>query len=195
MTEVGFFGAADLPSINRAEVLRYALCKDEAGIEEPLKRCLASAQAVLSCSYCARLLSVKVTGMYCDFGAFGVESKQLSAYFADCEKTLLFAATLGVPFDRLLQKTSRLNPSEGVLLQAIGAERIETLCDKVCALYGARLGSLKPRISPGYGDLPLGAQADIFAALNCEKHIGLTLTDSLLMIPTKSVSAFAAVLS
>ncbi len=40
-----------------------------------------------------------------------------------------------------------------------------------------------------YGDLPLDYQKTIFEELECTKRIGLTLTDSLLMYPTKSVSA------
>ncbi|MBQ7900373.1 MAG: vitamin B12 dependent methionine synthase, partial [Clostridia bacterium] len=49
------------------------------------------------------------------------------------------------------------------------------------------------RYSPGYGDFPIQAQLDIIPALNCEKKIGLTVTDSALMIPHKSVTAIIGV--
>ena len=49
---------------------------------------------------------------------------------------------------------------------------------------------LEPRFSPGYGDLPLSAQKNIFAVLDPERRIGLTLNSSLLMSPSKSVTAF-----
>ncbi len=51
----------------------------------------------------------------------------------------------------------------------------------------------RPRFSPGYGDLTLLAQKDIFAVLDCGKRIGLTLNDSLLMSPSKSVTAFVGI--
>ena len=58
----------------------------------------------------------------------------------------------------------------------------------------ARVGKrTRPRFSAGYGDLPLGVQREIFAALDCPKHIGLTLNDSLLMSPTKSVTAIVGI--
>ena len=47
----------------------------------------------------------------------------------------------------------------------------------------------KPRFSPGYGDFDISYQKNIFSCLNSEKYIGLTLTDSMLMVPSKSVTA------
>ena len=48
---------------------------------------------------------------------------------------------------------------------------------------------LSPRYSPGYGDVPLSVQKDICRELDCAKTVGITLTESLLMIPEKSVTA------
>ena len=41
------------------------------------------------------------------------------------------------------------------------------------------------------GDLSLSVQKEIFSLLECEKRVGLCLNDSLLMSPSKSVTAFA----
>ena len=40
-----------------------------------------------------------------------------------------------------------------------------------------------------YGDLPLEVQTQFFQLLDCQRQIGLTLNDSLLMTPSKSVTA------
>ena len=40
------------------------------------------------------------------------------------------------------------------------------------------------------GDVPLAVQRDIFSVLDCPRQIGLSLNDSLLMSPSKSVTAF-----
>ena len=48
----------------------------------------------------------------------------------------------------------------------------------------------QPRFSPGYGAVPLSVQREFFNLLACEKLIGVCLTDTLLMTPTKSVTAF-----
>ena len=49
--------------------------------------------------------------------------------------------------------------------------------------------SLVQRYSPGYGDFPLECQPGLFRLLGVQRNIGVTLTDSLLMLPTKSVTA------
>jgi 5-methyltetrahydrofolate--homocysteine methyltransferase len=71
---------------------------------------------------------------------------------------------------------------------------VRELCDEFCKDIKAELNvNLKPRFSPGYGDLDLSCQKDIFKLLDCSKKIGLTLNDSLLMSPTKSVTAFVGI--
>ena len=84
-----------------------------------------------------------------------------------------------------------------VCLQAIGAERIEALCNafslEMKNEYAKSGRSLRPRFSAGYGDLPLELQREIFNALGCERRIGLTLNDSLIMSPSKSVTAIIGI--
>ena len=80
-----------------------------------------------------------------------------------------------------------------MFFQAIGAERIESLCDAFCAEREAEGLRLRPRFSPGYGDLPLELQRDLFRGLDCSRKIGLTLNESLLMSPSKSVTAIAGI--
>ena len=53
---------------------------------------------------------------------------------------------------------------------------------------------LKERFSPGYGDLSIECQKEIFSALECSRKIGVSLNESLLMSPSKSISAIIGVL-
>jgi cobalamin-dependent methionine synthase I len=107
------------------------------------------------------------------------------------------AATLGIEADKLMQKYEILNMAKASITQSCGAACIEAYCnilqerilEDVVASTGEKL-YLRPRFSAGYGDVPLEVQRDIFRALECTKRIGLTLTESLLMYPTKSVTAF-----
>lgn len=48
---------------------------------------------------------------------------------------------------------------------------------------------LRARFSPGYGDFPLAAQRPLLDALDASRRAGISLTDTLLMTPSKSVSA------
>ena len=109
-------------------------------------------------------------------------------------KVIVMGATVGITLERLIAKYSRVSPVKALLLQALGAERIETLCDAFCEDMQKTLKiALKPRFSAGYGDLPLDTQKQIFKLLNLPKNIGLTLNDSMLMSPSKSVTAFIGI--
>ena len=177
MTQVRSYPA---PPVCEKEILRYAGCRqaDEATLSL-LRSCLEEAQSVLTYTVCWRQWNA----------AFS--SRDLEKNLAGCEKILVFAATVGVGLDRLITKYSRISPAKGLMMQAIGAERIESLCDAFCEDMEKALGLYAGgRFSPGYGDLPLTVQKDIFAALACEKHLGLYLNDSLMMTPSKSVTAF-----
>ncbi len=123
------------------------------------------------------------------------ESRNLAANLAQCGHVVLMAATLGLEADKLLQKYEILNMTKATITQACGAACIEAYCnilqEQICAeaSTGGSIFYLRPRFSPGYGDLKLQYQKVIFEELECTKRIGLTLTDSLLMYPTKSVTA------
>jgi len=52
---------------------------------------------------------------------------------------------------------------------------------------------LTSRFSPGYRDLPLTLQREIFTLLEPSRRIGLSLNASLLMSPSKSVTAIVGI--
>ncbi len=180
---------------NKKEILRYADCKDlSPKIEALLNECIEEAIQTLSYKVCYCILPINIGGNTIDFGAFKVNSEKLTINLKKCEKAVLFGATLGTDFDRLIMKYGKLSPTKALFFQAIGATMIEALCDEFCKDIKAELNvNLKPRFSPGYGDLDLSCQKNIFKLLDCSKKIGLTLNDSLLMSPTKSVTAFVGI--
>lgn len=184
------------PPFCEREILRYAGCREADGeISALLDICLKEIKNTLTYKVCYREMQVTIDGDLCDFGVFCWQSEKLAKNLNDCKNVLLFAATVGVGIDRLIAKYGQISPARALLFQAIGAERIEALCDAFCAdTAEERSIGLRPRFSPGYGDLSLDAQRDIFSVLDCEKRIGLTLNDSLLMSPSKSVTAVAGIL-
>lgn len=182
----------DAPPVCEKEIWRYAACKSaDSETTALLDACLREALPVLTYRVCYGEFPVKINGNACDFGVFSVCSEHLARSLNECKAVILYAATVGVDLDRLIAKHGRLSPAKALLLQAIGAERIEALCDTFCTDIAAERGvGTRPRFSPGYGDLPLTVQRDIFSVLQPHKHIGLTLNDGMLMTPTKSVTAF-----
>ncbi len=122
-----------------------------------------------------------------------VKSRNLATCLAGCSRVILFAGTIGQEYDRLIARAQKTSPTKALLLQALGAERIEALCNTFCEEIGreaAGEGLVKtPRFSPGYGDVPLEVQRDFFRVLDISHQIGISLGDTLLMSPSKSVTA------
>ncbi len=187
-----------LPPICTSEILRYSGCKEPSvEVSELLQSCMEECEGIFKGNVCYTELSFKIEGSIIDFGFFKVDSSDLKKNLSGCESVVVFGATVGMELDRLLRKYSAISPARAVILQAVGAERIEALCNAFCQdlmFEKAKIGyEIRPRFSAGYGDLSLNAQKDIFKLLDCSRKIGLTLNESLLMTPTKSVTAFVGI--
>lgn len=188
---------SDIP-VSQKEVLRYSGCKNATDeVNELLDSVCKEAEGTVSFRVCYAEFPLKIEGSICDFSFARVESADLAKNLAGCKSVVLFAATIGLGFDRLIAKYNKVSPAKAVILGALGAERIEALCDEFCKDLASEKQAqglhLKPRFSPGYGDLPLEFQKDIFRVLDCPRQIGLTLSDTLLMSPSKSVTALIGI--
>lgn len=173
--------------IEKKEVARYLGYKNFK-LDDVVSKLIDQKINELKCDLkvCYIPLNVKQKfGNKIDFGYFSVESLDFSKFVGDSKEVVLFGATIGIEFDRLLKRELVLSPSGAAVLQAVGTAKIEALCDLFCDKF-----CTKARFSPGYGDLDLSVQRDIFKLLNMEKNIGVSLTESLIMTPTKSVTAF-----
>lgn len=180
----------EAPPLDVREVFRYAGGREDDAVRKLLDDCVKELAGKLTYQVCYLPLDVCVTGDHCDFGAFGVTSEKLARRLDGCGKAVVFAATVGVGLDRLLAKYGVRSPARALMLDAIGTERIEALCDVFCRdIEREYQTTARPRFSPGYGDLDLSFQKEIFSVLNCRKHIGLSISDSLMMSPSKSVTA------
>ncbi len=186
------------PLIRRSEVARYAGAgSDMEGITALLDDCLAEAENRFEYKVCFAQFPLSIINDEIDLGFTKTTSHTVRRSLKGCDSLYLFAATVGIEADRLAARYMSILPSRALMMQAIGAERIESLCDAFCDDINTEL--MKDgrfacrRISPGYGDIPLSMQTDIFNVLDCRKHIGLTLNESLLMSPTKSVTAIIGI--
>ncbi len=187
MREIEIFAP---PPYDKEKIVRYmriGSCREE---PERLDELIKTADGVLSyqVSYCK--LSFTIYEDICDFGDFSFKSRSLSECLLGCRFAVIFLASVGHGIDRLIMKHSRTSPYSASVLQAIGTERVEALCDAFCESIASReSGSVTRRFSPGYGDLALDVQRDIFALLAPETSLGVYLNESLFMSPSKSVTA------
>ena len=120
----------------------------------------------------------------------------LARHIAGCSSAYLACGTIGAEFDAFHRRVSVSSGADALIVQAIGAALIEKLMDGVEDEIRGELAAgetLVSRYSPGYGDFPLAAQSALLALIDAPRTVGVSLTDSLLMVPSKSVSAIIGV--
>lgn len=122
-----------------------------------------------------------------------ITSKNLTKNMRGCQKVVMFGATLGTGADLLMKRYSVTDMAKAVILQACAAALLEEYCDEVQEEIAEELKKenlyLRPRFSPGYGDFSIRHQEEILRMLDASKRIGLTMTDSYMLTPVKSVTA------
>ena len=130
------------------------------------------------------------------FADVRILSKDLARNLRECIKVVIFASTLGAQCDQEIRRAQIKDPVKAAVLQATGAMYIEKCVDllneKIRIEFEEQGYKVRPRFSPGYGDVSLEVQKDFFRLLPCSR-IGLTLMDTLIMSPEKSVTAFIGI--
>ncbi|XCP83905.1 vitamin B12 dependent-methionine synthase activation domain-containing protein [Roseburia hominis] len=130
-------------------------------------------------------------------GTMVAESRSLTRNLLGCREVVIFGATLGPAVDVLIRRYSLTEMARAVVLQACAAAFLEEYCDQIQKEIGEVLAKegkyLRPRFSPGYGDFDIHHQEDILRMLDTAKKIGLTMTDSYMLTPTKSVTALIGI--
>ena len=186
--------------VNKSEIYRYLGYKTgmdlpkeiETSVEEILDNVLKQSVPKV----CYKYFETKV-GEQIDFGFVNVESKELASNLEGCTETVIFGATIGIYTDRQIQKEQILSPVRALIYQAVGAAAVEAVCDDfnewIRQKEKEKGRDICPRFSPGYGDVSLSIQKNIVQELSLAKLAGITLTDSLLMIPEKSVTAIIGI--
>lgn len=134
----------------------------------------------------------------CRFDFATVRSRDLYRNLHGCREAFVFAVTLGMGVDRLLYRLRLTSQAEEFITDALASAAAETLCERANEALrseAAFLGeaALRPRFSPGYGDVELSVQKPLLQRLQAEKTLGIALNRAYLMTPTKSVTAIAGI--
>lgn len=173
----------------------------ELNIDEAL-RCLGICEAddalLSSISTLSLELQSRITPRFmwvlADVSALALPGKTAARMLADCQQAAVLVCTLGAEFDRWMRQVQARDMARAVMLDALGSAYVEAGCDAAEEAIRARFPGmhLTDRFSPGYGDLPLDVQPRLMSLAGAQ-HIGVTLTDSLLMNPQKSVTALIGI--
>ncbi|MEW6685962.1 MAG: vitamin B12 dependent-methionine synthase activation domain-containing protein [Candidatus Edwardsbacteria bacterium] len=123
-----------------------------------------------------------------------IKSNSLARLLQRGTKATLFLLTIGQELEKRTENLFILGEkTKGLILDAIGSVAADDLAAQLHRLIFLRAKDegyrVTGRFSPGYGDLSLILQKEILKILKAEK-IGVSLTESFMLVPRKSVSGF-----
>ena len=122
-----------------------------------------------------------------------IDAKGVWVRFGD---KVYLCGTLGAAFDQWQRRLSALSGADAYFSQQIGLDAVEREMDALEAEARASLSegeTLRPRRSPGYGEMPLSLSREIIDKLDATLRIGVAVTESDLLVPSKSVTAICEI--
>jgi len=150
-----------------------------------------------SFSYVVRdIILVTGNSVIIEYGVI-FESEVIARLLEKADKVAVFVLTIG----KYLEDTAAQLAQDGLVLQsavldAIGSDAAERLADSVESQISEVAHNqgftISRRFSPGYCDWNVTQQKMVFQAMR-EDYAGVSLTDSCLMIPRKSVSGIIGI--
>ena len=186
-----------LTEVDRKEILRYLGVRGklpDPSTEALVEECVRELSVSCAPRSLQKAFPVLHEGEGClRIGGVPFFSRDLAKNMQGCDEAVIFAATLGPGADFLVRRAQLSGMSKAAVFQAAGSAMIEMVCDgineeirKDAAARGLRT---KPRYSPGYGDLSLEYQRNLFQMMEITRRTGIRLSEDCLMSPFKSVTA------
>ena len=197
-------GVEEHPRLNRDEMLRYLGYNGqeiELDLAQRIDAVVTKAERDIAPRGVRQVFAVDASGTDADgepcIHLIGttveLRGRDIYRHLKDARYCALLACTLGMESERQLRLLSSQKPLESAVFDAACSAYVEAAVGEMDAAAkrdGAAQGlAANWRFSCGYGDCPLDAQPAIVAALDATRRIGLTVTPTSLLLPSKSVTA------
>ena len=127
-------------------------------------------------------------------------SRNLAEFLAGCREVVLMGATAGSEImEAIAGDMASDRVTRAVVLDAAASEIVDAALDWIMSYLNQTLrregkALKKTRYSAGYGDLPLENQRVMHQLLDMGR-LGVTITDSCLLVPEKSVTAITGIIA
>ncbi len=185
-----------LEKLNREEAFRYMGSKGRK-IPENLtalsEECEEKLLNAISPKYCYKVFDIEETdeGIALKNTPLIFKGNDIREHLAGCEKAVLMCATVSLGADSVIRSYEAAEMEKAVIADSLASAAVEQVCNIAEEEIKLKLSDFNFtwRFSPGYGDFPLEVQGDFLKVLDAPKRIGVNITKSLMLIPTKSVTA------
>ena len=188
--------------LDQNEILRYLGYKDSGvtdQIQKLLDRCEKETLQLIQPKFVYQRFPIQKMedGIHVAGTPLVLKGQAIAEHLKNCDEVFLMGATAGVALDRWIRRYMISEPDAGVVLDSCGIQAVEQISDlaekEMETILEAEGLHLTWRFSPGYGDLPLETQQDLVRTLDLTKRIGVSLSESCLMTPSKSVTAILGI--
>jgi hypothetical protein len=165
--------------------------KVSARIKVGIKKAMEEINRYIDAKAIFRILPViKKNGSVVLDGGFSFKSSNLGVIFGQCDKAVVFIATIGPEVEEKINEYMDSHPHYGVILDAAASTAAEETAEYTQNYIDKKLSREEKttlRYSPGYCDWPISEQGEIFKILP-HQAIGVELSEDSFMSPRKSVS-------
>ena len=190
--------------IDRAEVLHYLGYTGQrldSELAERIERIIAHVEETFEPRGAACTFAIDARGLD-DAGypcirlagtAATLTGRDIYRHLKDAPAACVLAATLGMESERQLRAQAGQSALDAAIFDAAASACVEAATETIDQAVKREVATFglvgNTRFSCGYGDCPLDAQQGLLDALDARRALGITLTPSQLMLPSKSVTA------
>ena len=127
-----------------------------------------------------------------------IRSAKLAGFLNGCKEVLFIGSTAGsAVMDAILGDTEGGDMTRGVVIDAVASEMTDAALDWIMGFFNRLLARenarlTRGRFSAGYGDFLLENQKMMYDMLEL-KRIGVTINESFILMPEKSVTAVVGI--
>ena len=188
-----------LEPISKSEAARYMGVKGQP--DGQVMELLDSAEPIIreniSPKYVYRETALRIddSGVHAEGMGAVLAGQDIRKHLSGCNRIIVMAATLTSESDKLIRQAAVTGMADSLAMDCLCSAAIEQVCDRaeeeIFSVINAPYRTW--RFSPGYGDFDIHHQDDILRMLDTAKKTGLTMTDSYMLTPTKSVTAIIGI--
>ncbi|MDE6149476.1 MAG: methionine synthase [Ruminococcus sp.] len=186
----------ELLHLNRAEAMRYMGYKNKKPDENVLSiidECESALLKVCKPRYIYKVFDIQnlENGISVIGTSLLFKGNDIRSHLSECNKCILLCATVSIEADKIIRSYETIDMTKAVIADCLASAAVEQVCNQAEIEIKNNLPdyNFTWRFSPGYGDFPLNIQPEFLNVLDAQKRIGVNCTESLILIPRKSVTA------
>lgn len=122
--------------------------------------------------------------------SFVLEGKTIIDHLSECDKVIMLCVTLSGGIDALIRRKQISQMAAAAVIDSLASYAVDQVCDMALSIIMKDYADYEMtyRYGIGYGDFPLENQQKFLDALNAGRLLGVSTSDSHMLIPTKTVT-------